>query len=244
MTHRQDKVFSDADSGSSTFSFGPKVAACFDDMVERSIPLYWELQQTAVTLALRHAQPDTAMYDVGCSTGTTLVSLALGCPHNSTRIVGTDYSSDMLERCRQKLKMAGCGQRVELVNTSLEETNFERASVVMMNYTLQFSKPESRQDTVQRVFDSLVPGGIFILAEKLRFDDEKTARLMETLYYDFKRRNGYSETEIEQKKKALEGFLVPFSYDENINLLRSAGFKITTQIMQAYPFTVFLAERT
>ncbi|MCB0346233.1 MAG: methyltransferase domain-containing protein [Bdellovibrionales bacterium] len=244
MTTREDKVFSDEESGSETFRFGPKVAACFDNMVERSIPLYWELQRAAVTLALRHAQPDTAIYDVGCSTGTTLVSLALGCPFKSTRIVGTDYSPDMLERCRAKLEMSGCSDRVELTNSAVEETTFERASVVMMNYTLQFSNPDSRSATVRRVFDALVPGGIFILAEKLKFEDKNTAALMETLYYDFKRRNGYSETEIEQKKRALDGFLVPFTRKQNEELLFGAGFTQVTQILQGYPFSVFLAQKS
>lgn len=244
MTNQKDRVFSDPQSGGEAFRFGPRVAACFDDMAERSIPLYRELQIAAVTLAQRAAQPETAIYDIGCSTGTTLVPLALATPFESTAIVGTDSSEHMLKRCREKLEMAGVAGRVRLLHSELEKTPLESASAVLMNYTLQFSKPESRAETIKRVHDALVPGGVLILAEKLRFDDPRTAELMENLYYDFKRRNGYSETEIEQKRKALEGVLVPFTREENIALLTGAGFQRIVPILQAYPFAAFAAFRS
>ena len=63
-------------------------------------------------------------------------------------------------------------------------------------------------------------------------------------YYDFKRRNGYSEDEILHKREALENVLVPYRADENVELFRHSGFQIVETFFQWYNFCGFLCVKS
>ena len=79
-----------------------------------------------------------------------------------------------------------------------------------MSLTLQFVRPLARKRLAQRIYDGLNPQGCLILIEKVLAEQTLLNRLFIDHYYDFKRRNGYSDLEIAQKREALENVLVPF----------------------------------
>ena len=146
------------------FEFNEPVARVFDDMLERSVPFYKECQQMVIDLALHFAQKDSAVYDLGCSTGTLLRHLVKAIPSTQKiRFVGLDNSDAMLKKARGKLK--GHLKRCELVEANLE-SNFELndASVVIMNYTLQFLPPRRRASMLKKIYRGLRPGGGLILS--------------------------------------------------------------------------------
>jgi len=244
VTHvSKDDLFARTARREGDFVFDESVAAVFDDMLERSVPFYVEQQAMIAELARRHWREGSLVVDLGCSTGTTLVSICSQLP--DVRAVGVDNSAPMVDRARTTLAARGLDDRVDLVEADLEvglaDLDLGAASVVTICWTLQFLEPSGRRSLLREVHDLLVPGGALLVTEKVAPPDARAVDLFTDLYYEFKRRNGYSRTEIARKREALEGVLVPLTVDGNLELLRSAGFESPSTFFQWYPFAAFLA---
>jgi tRNA (cmo5U34)-methyltransferase len=237
----EDRIFSEAKARASDFQFGKETAAVFDDMVDRSVPFYREIQRMTTEIAAEFAVEETNLYDLGCSTGTTLLELD-PVIHPRVRFVGVDNAPEMLTRAREKLEARGLTRPYRLVQGDLHEgVLIENASVVIMTLTLQFVRPLFRARVVENVVRGLNDQGCLILVEKLTMEDSLFNRLFINFYYDLKRRNGYSDLEIAQKREALENVLIPYRMEENRALLRSSGFKHVEEFFRWYNFCGILA---
>jgi tRNA (cmo5U34)-methyltransferase len=239
-----DNVFKEEIKKPSDFKFGATVANAFDDMVERSVPFYNEIQRMIIELAAEHAIPNTNVIDLGCSTGTTMIGLN---PHvnQNIKFIGVDDSVEMLKKCDVKLKEASFERQYELVNTDLhEDLKIENASVVILCLTLQFVRPIFRERLLKRIYDGLVTGGVLIISEKILAEESLFNRNFIKYYYDYKRRNNYSEMEISQKREALENVLIPYKLSENFKMLKEAGFQHTETFFKWYNFSGFIAVKS
>ena len=239
----RDKIFESGAGRGSDFEFNAEVAEVFDDMLERSVPFYKEQQFCIGEIAGKFWIPGTKVYDLGCSTAETLLRLRkrLG---DSAQMVGYDYAQPMLDRARLKLKKVGMINNVELkqvdFNANLDDVELENASIVTLCWTLQFVRPLFRDRLIKWIYDGLVNRGALIVTEKILTNDSNMNRFFIEFYYDFKRRNGYSEQEILRKREALENVLVPYRVDENFKLFRHNGFEIVETFFQWYNFVGFL----
>lgn len=236
-----DNVFKEEIKKPSDFKFGATVANAFDDMVERSVPFYNEIQRMIIELAAEHALPNTNVVDLGCSTGTTMIGLN---PHvnENIKFIGLDDSAEMLKKCDVKLKEANFTREYELITGDLhEDVKIENASVVILCLTLQFLRPIYRERLLKKIYDGLVPGGVLIISEKILAEDSMFNRNFIKYYYDYKRRNQYSEMEISQKREALENVLIPYKLSENFKMLREAGFPLIETFFKWYNFSGFIA---
>ena len=240
----RDRLF-ETSSEVSGFAFDGKVASVFDDMVTRSVPLYAELQRMIGELAAAFHRRGTHVYDLGCSTGTTLISMMQAIQDSDARFVGVDKSSAMLERASSAVAKFRDRRKVLLVEDDLDKPTFalRQASVVTMNWTLQFVRPIRRQALLKKVYAALVDGGALILCEKVLGEPEALNRLYIRLYHDFKRRNDYSELEIARKREALENVLMPCTINENTELLHGAGFDSVDVFFRWYNWAGLLAVR-
>lgn len=239
----KDQVFSGEIRKASDFRFGAQVASVFDDMVNRSVPFYGEIQRMVAELAANHAKEGSAVYDLGCSTGTTLLGMDVLVDKN-IRFVGVDDSPDMLDKCRAKLNESGFSRSLDLVCADLnQDVEISNASVVVCCLTLQFVRPVYREKLIKAIYKGLQPGGVLILVEKILAENTQFNRDFIHYYYNYKRRNNYSELEISQKREALENVLVPYKLSENICLLRDAGFSQTETFFKWYNFAGLIAVR-
>jgi tRNA (cmo5U34)-methyltransferase len=223
------------------FTFGEKVAAVFDDMLDRSVPFYSEIQRMIAEIAADFAVEGSNIYDLGCSTGTTLLNLdAVVSP--DVKFIGVDNSRDMLERCRQKLVEHGFKRSHELICADLNQgVSIQNASMVLMVLTLQFVRPLYRDSLVKAVLQGLNENGCLILVEKVLGEDSIFNRLFIEYYYDLKQRHGYSQMEISQKREALENVLVPYKLLENREMLLRAGFRYCDVFFKWYNFCGIVA---
>lgn len=240
---RADNLFKHEYSLIDDFDFGQRTAEVFDDMLERSIPFYGEMQRMIAEMAADFAQGGTAVYDLGCSTGTLLQRLDRGLAAD-IRLVGIDASPDMLHRARAKLAVPCRSRSIELLCLDLERgVRVCGASVVVMMLTLQFIRPLRREAVIADIVRGLNEGGALILVEKVLGANSTINRLFIEYYYDFKRRNGYSDLEIAQKREALENVLVPYHDAENRELLLRNGFRYCEPFFRWYNFCGILAIR-
>jgi tRNA (cmo5U34)-methyltransferase len=218
------------------FNFGEKTAQVFDDMLNRSVPFYGEIQRMIAEIAEYFAVEHTSIYDLGCSTGETILSLNHRLPGQVT-LIGIDTSPEMLEKARQKLGEAKVSRIYKLIESDLNQgVNIENASVVIMNLTLQFIRPLYREKLIKSIADGLNERGCLIVVEKVLSPDSLINRLFIKFYYDLKKRSGYDELEIKQKREALENVLIPYQYDENRHLLLANGFKACECFFRWYNF--------
>jgi tRNA (cmo5U34)-methyltransferase len=130
---------------------------------------------------------------------------------------------------------------VELYCCNIDAIDITNASIVVLNFTLQFIPLEQRQTIIQSIYDGLLPGGILLLSEKVMFEDEPHQQLLTDLYHNFKRNNGYSNLEIAQKRTALEDFLQPETIDTHKQRLKSAGFASADVWFQCLTFASVIA---
>jgi tRNA (cmo5U34)-methyltransferase len=232
----KDRIFALPAERSSDFVFDSRTAEVFDDMLVRSVPFYVELQRMTGELVADFAQPSTNLYDLGCSTATTLAMLdPLVDP--GVRFVGVDSSPEMLDKARAKLGRLASGRSVELVCADLHDFgDISNASVVILTLTLQFVRPLHRERLVRLIADGTNPLGCLILIEKLTESDTLFNRLFIEYYYRMKRRNGYSDLEIAQKREALENVLIPYRPEENERLLLDAGYSRVQPFFRWYNF--------
>jgi tRNA (cmo5U34)-methyltransferase len=239
----KDEVFREKYSKPSDFKFSSKVAGVFDDMVNRSVPYYEEIQRMVGELAADHAVKGSNIYDLGCSTGTTMIHMNESVDE-SIPFIGVDDSQDMLDKCRNKLLQLDFKRPFSLVVADLNKSvDIENASVVVLCLTLQFVRPISRERLVKQIFNGMNSDGALIVVEKILAEDSRFNRDFIKYYYDMKRRHNYSEMEIAQKREALENVLVPYKLSENITLLRDAGFEHVETFFKWYNFAGFIAKK-
>jgi len=237
----KDEVFREEIAKASDFKFSATVAKVFDDMVSRSVPFYGEIQRMTAELAADHAKEGSNVYDLGCSTGTTMIGMDT-MVDQSIKFIGIDDAQEMLDKCKSKFEEIGISRPYELRCADLAtDVKIENASVVVLCLTLQFVRPIYREQLVQKIFDGLNSGGVLILVEKILAEESGFNRDFIKHYYNYKRRNNYSELEISQKREALENVLIPYKLSEDVALLRDRGFNHCEVFFKWYNFAGLIA---
>ena len=240
---KKDHIFASSCSGSNDFQFSAEVAEVFDDMVTRSIPFYVEQQRMIQEIAKTFNPQGANVYDLGCSTATTLINLS-DVLQQRAGFIGYDNSPAMLEYAKDKVREKKFEERIDLrfgdLDGDLVTRPLENAGLVTLCWTLQFIRPVRRDRVIHWIYESLSHGGALIIAEKILTEHTQTSRLFIDTYYSFKRRNGYSDNEIARKREALENVLVPYTISENLEMIRRNGFKIVDTFFQWYNFAGFL----
>jgi tRNA (cmo5U34)-methyltransferase len=237
----RDQIFSTPKDAITDFAFGRDVAAVFDDMLDRSVPFYAEMQRMIMEIGADFAVPGSNVIDLGCSTGTTLAALNLVVPPD-VRFIGVDNSEDMLAKSRARLAGLSAARNLELRFADLNDgIEFENASMALLVLTLQFIRPLRRERLMADIYRGLNDQGALILVEKVLGEDSLFNRLFIKYYYDMKRRHGYSDLEIAQKREALENVLIPYKLLENRELLLRTGFKYVDVFFKWYNFTGLVA---
>ena len=223
------------------FAFNEAVAAVFDDMLHRSVPCYQLVIEAMAQILARRLGDGSLVYDLGCSVGTTLLLLAEQLAGRNFRFLGIDKAPAMLEQARQKAEAQEHAACLRCEDGDITTCALSGANAILCNYTLQFLRPVARQAFVNRVFAALPPGGIFLLSEKTIAHAPGLNRDFIAIHHDFKRARGYTELEIAAKREALENVLVPFSVQENMQLLNSAGFAEVESFFTWFNFSSIVA---
>ncbi len=236
----KDTLYQD-DGPVADFVFDERVAAVFTDMINRSVPGYGTILTMIGTLAGRYVQADSLCYDLGCSLGGATLALRRGIKVAGCRIVAVDSSEAMLARCRDILARESSTVPVELRCADILGTDIRDASLVVLNFTLQFIAPDKRAALLRKIGEGMRPGGMLILSEKIHFEDPALNALCIDLHHRFKEQNGYTQTEISRKRAAIENVLVPETLRTHEARIRAAGFSSFSVWFQCFNFASMVA---
>ena len=220
----KDAIYSQPKSVIQDFSFDAAVAEVFPDMIQRSVPGYATIIDNIGQIAQRFAQENSLVYDLGCSLGAASLAMRRLIKQQNCKIIAVDNSPAMVEKCERHLHAFKSSVPVEIRCEDILTTQVENASVVVLNFTLQFISPEKRSSLIKRIYDGMRPGGILILSEKLRHQNIDGDALLVELHHEFKRNNGYSELEISQKRTALENVMKLDRLQDHEARINEAGF--------------------
>lgn len=236
-----DTLFSAPISHLGDWTFDEQVTGVFPDMIQRSVPGYSSILSMIGMLAARFAEPGSVVYDLGCSLGAATLAMRRNIQHADCKIIAIDNSPAMAARCQQLLDGFRSPIPVEVVQDDICRYPIENASLVVLNFTMQFLTPEQRLPLLQKIYQGLRPGGALVLSEKLSFDDASIGELLFNMHHDFKRANGYSELEISQKRSMLENVMRTDSLTVHKTRLQQAGFEHNELWFQCINFASLLA---
>ena len=232
----RDSIYT-SDIHNNGFVFDDKVAHVFADMINRSVPGYGQTLQMVELLAHEYAQANTRLYDLGCSLGAATMALSRGAAGKGCHIIGVDNSPAMVERCKEMLK----DESVEILCQDILDADIQDASVVVLNFVLQFIAKEQGPVLLAKIYQGLKPGGVLILSEKCAFKNNDENQRQIELHEAFKRAQGYSEMEISRKRSALENVLIPETMDTHHARLQQAGFSASHTWFQCFNFASMIA---
>lgn len=237
----KDQIYSESMAKIADFNFDAQVVDVFTDMIERSVPGYRSIITMIETLTEHYAQPNSTLYDLGCSLGASTLSMRRGIVVDDCRIISVDNSSAMAKRCRKAVDRDLSDTPVEVVCDDIRNVEITNASVVVLNFTLQFIPQDERCKLLDNIYKGMQPGGVLILSEKVSFADDHLNELLTGIHHDFKRAHGYSDLEISQKRSALENVLVPETIATHRERLLQTGFASCDVWFQCFNFMSMLA---
>lgn len=237
----KDTIFSAPIEKIGDFTFDESVAEVFPDMIQRSVPGYSNIITAIGMLASRFVTENSNVYDLGCSRGAGILSIRRNVQAPGVKIIGVDNSEPMVERCRQHIQAYHSDIPVDILLDDIRQIDIQNASMVVLNFTLQFLPPNDRLLLLQKIYQGLNPNGVLVLSEKFTFDDERMNELLIDLHHTFKRANGYSELEVSQKRTALENVMRTDSIETHKNRLQQAGFSQVELWFQCFNFGSMVA---
>tara|TARA_R110002167_G_scaffold6277_1_gene28767 strand:+ start:149748 stop:150479 length:732 start_codon:yes stop_codon:yes gene_type:complete len=237
---KQDKIYAST-RPRQDFVFDASVADVFTDMINRSVPGYATIISMIGVLANRYCSPGSTIYDLGCSLGGATMSMAHHIERQDYKIVAVDNSEAMISRFEKSLESSAKKQQIELLCADIADVEIRDASVVVLNFTLQFIAQERREQLMRRIYSGMKPGGILILSEKIKLADADLNALLIDMYHQFKQAQGYSELEISQKRSALENVLIPETIAQHKTRLLDAGFASVDSWFQCFNFASMIA---
>jgi len=240
LTNETDTLFSQPLGEVPGFKFDERVVSAFPDMIQRSVPGYQSIIAMTGLLAARYSKPDSNTYDLGCSLGASTLSIASRIP-TSCKLIAVDNSNAMITKFASLLKGQPEEAHIQLLENDIRNMAFTNASFLAMNFTLQFVPLQDRSALIKKIADSLQPGGALLVSEKIEVEDTEMNAAFIEAHHEFKKKQGYSELEIAQKRQAIEHVLVPETIKAHQKRFAESGFKTSAIWFQCLNFCSFIA---
>lgn len=239
----KDRLYQNIHGQIKPFEFDERVADVFPDMIQRSVPGYGQTLSMLSVIAKEYAQANSNIYDLGCSLGAASLAIRQSIEEQDCRIIAVDNSEAMVARCKKNIQRDHSNCPVDVIQSDILGVKINNASIVVMNFTLQFIPLLQRPALLKNIYKGLRPGGVLVLSEKILMESEAENNLMIELHHQYKRLNGYDDMEIAGKRSALENVLVPETLSKHKARLESSGFSEIQLYMQCLNFVSLIAEK-
>jgi len=241
LKRERDTLFASPGSGTEKFSFDENVVKVFDDMIHRSVPGYDAILSMIGVLAEHYVLENSKCYDLGCSLGGVTFNILNSIKERQCDIIAVDSSEAMVTKLRERLIKQGYQSRVVVRQEDIRDTQVIDASMVVLNFVLQFLDPAQRTPILQKIYNGMLPGSVLVLSEKIEFENVTESHFQINMYHEFKKLQGYSDLEISQKRAALEKVLIPDTEAVHIQRLKDIGFKQVYLWFQCFNFISIVA---
>jgi tRNA (cmo5U34)-methyltransferase len=209
------------------WKFDESVSDCFDDMLERSVPLYHKTLDLIADMASMHLRSGDTILDVGVSQGSAVLRILNRLEERGITnidVIGIDNSKPMLEVARNKLPSSS-----QLIEHNLKDgipmnCVMQRPRVILCLWTAQFIPLEYRERLFSEMRMSVDDGGCLFVAEKLKGQTWNHQKSLLRNYRNWKIAQGYCVKDIDAKAESLEGVLVSYNAPQIKNALMNEGW--------------------
>ncbi|MEQ9022078.1 MAG: carboxy-S-adenosyl-L-methionine synthase CmoA [Pseudomonadales bacterium] len=236
----RDQIYSSPLGKISGFEFDQRVVDVFPDMIQRSVPGYESIIAMTGTLASECVVPATNCYDLGCSLGASTLSISAEIPE-SCKVIAVDNSEAMIGELGKILESQPEKNQIELRLADIRDVEISNASLVVLNFTMQFVPVDDRLNLLKNIYAGMIDGGLLMVSEKIKITDARLNQIFINAHHEFKRRQGYSDLEIAQKRTAIENVLIPETIPEHEQRFAKAGFKSSGIWFQCLNFCSMIA---
>ncbi len=239
---KKDQIYDTKKNEIVDFAFNEQVVAVFPDMIRRSIPGYETIIPLCALLATNHLRKlgtnQHIVYDLGCSLGASSAALLSQFPDESLSIVAVDNSEAMIAEATR----LNPDPRLKFLQADVLDLEMKNVSIVIANFLFQFIPRQQREDLLTNIRAALNPDGLLIISEKIFSPKQEDQHLFDKTHLDYKRANGYSDLEINQKKEALEKVMLIDSEEVHMARLHKAGFHKITKWFQCLNWASYLVQ--
>ncbi len=240
---KKDTIYSQKREKIPPFEFNDAVVNVFDDMIHRSVPFYKETVFRLAQLSRMYYQADTRIYDLGCSNGNFGICFIKEMGDDPFEMVAVDNSKPMLDVYKKRLANEPNGGYIKLERNNIQDVKICKATVAVLNLTLQFLPLAGRDNLINHIYGSLLPDGILLVTEKVSHPNREFTDMQQQFYHRFKKEKGYSNMEISQKRDALENVLIPEAVADHLKRFSSAGFKNHDIWFKWFNFVSFICKK-
>lgn len=238
--YKRDNLFSNKINKIKNWSFNKKVTKVFSDMVVRSIPGYYEIIYIINLIAKNFIKPYSNIYDLGCSTGNVCFSISRNIKIKNFQIIAVDKSKHMISFCRRKINIFN-KKKIKLITENILKISIKNASMVILNFTMQFISLNHRLFLINKIYNGINPGGVLVISEKFKFSDKTINNLICNMYQKFKIDNEYSKLEIFQKKIMLKNVMFTEDFKTHKKRLKKVGFNHVELCLKYLNFGLIIA---
>lgn len=235
---KQDNIFEEGNLSGLPFTFNKEVTYVFEDMINRSVPGYKTSLKLITQYTKHFYQPGTKCYDIGCSLGASSLSMLQA--RKDSQIIAIDNSEAMIRECKNRFKKFPQSQSIQFMHQDVMETKMDNASLIVLNYLIQFLDLEQREKIFDKIFKALLPGGILILSEKIHHKNRFESNRVFKTHHKFKSLNGYSDLEISGKRDSLEGVLITETEQDHFSRGERVGFKNSRKVLSNLNFRTLI----
>ena len=239
----KDTLYRTSEEQIKPFQFNQHVAEVFPDMIERSVPGYPLTISMLSVIARQYAQENSNIYDLGCSLGAASLAMQQGLKTKMCKMIGIDNSPAMIDLCNKNISQYTKDNKIHFELSDILQSTIKNASIVVMNFTLQFVPLDKRLSLINKIYEGLLPSGVLILSEKILFDDETENNTMHELHHHMKALNGYEQLEIANKRDALEKVLIPETLNDHQERIKKVGFEYSVVWLKCLNFVSLIAKK-
>lgn len=215
------------------WKFDEKVAQQFDTHVRQSVHMYDEFHKSIINMSKFFIEDNTNILDVGTSTGELLSKFPY---NNKCDYIGIDTELAMINQAKTKIE-----HHIKLEVGDILNYDIENCSIITMMLVLQFIKPKDKQKALDNIYKSLNKGGVLFFVDKIKTSIPEIHDIYNDLYYDFKIENNLTYEEILEKNKSLRGVQKTITLEENLKIIKNAGFTDVDIFMKYNNFVGIIA---
>ncbi len=148
----------------------------YDFLAEKSLPSYHEAHQVLIAALCQDKDSRFDVIDLGIGSGVTSAYILKNYPH--ARVFGVDLFEEMLDDARGRL--VSFGERVKLVlsdNTEYLKQPQNKVQVIVSAFCIHHLDEAGKKELFKLIYDSLLPGGRFLMLDLTTFDDPCVRKL-------------------------------------------------------------------
>lgn len=207
----------------------------FDEHARAHLPQYRAATDLAAFVASFALPAGGLVADLGCSTGSTIETIAARVPDRDFTAVGYDLDASMLTVAAKRLApYTNVTTRLEGVDLGDADDRLahEDANVTLALWTLQFLPRPLWADLLRRARLRSDPDGVLLVAAKTRLPEARWQEIGDAAVAEWKAAHGVSPEEALAKSRSLRGTMLLVTLGSLLDVLDAAGWCSSTVLFR------------